>query len=145
MTSLFLLILSLCPSIGTGTIHFVETIKHQESADTFRGIMAVEDSTIRMDVWYPDSQKYLLKNDSLYMFSGRDTIVAYRKGLLSLLFDLNNNASLKKISFEHGCEVIPYDTLMPDTIYLFGQEFIDSLRARWQDSEINIRLWRGMK
>ncbi len=145
MKGILLLLMSLCPRLGTGTFYFSEKMIEGESQDSFYGLIHAGKSEISMLVLYPDTQRYLIRADSVYMFQQDDTIVVYRKGLFSLLLDIekSNYASWKKI--RNGCVVVPRDTLFPDSVYIFGRSLVDSIRIIDKDSgaDIFVKLMRS--
>ncbi len=142
MIALFFALTSLCPKMGTGTFYFAEKIVQEETKDSFFGALRVEDSIINIQVSYPDTQRYTIRGDSIYMFEGQDTIVVYRKGLLSLILNQGRDDKFRHIPFAGGCIVLPSDTLLPDSIYVYGKRTIDSLKAEKDNFKVFIKFWR---
>ncbi len=139
------MLFSLCPTPDTGKFYFTELLKTQEQIDTFYGIISVfPEKLIKMEVTYPQKQMFLFRSDSIFMLSGADTQVIYRKGLSNLIFHSVEDSSCMLKKIESGCMVIPKDDSIPkDTLFIFGRKNIDSLRYIGDKTILTLYLRRG--
>ncbi len=144
MIVFLLVFMSLCPKMGTGTFYFSERLIQEEGKDSFYGVIQVKESSIDVETFYPDTQRYRVKGDSIYMFGEQDTMVIYRKGIFSTIMELISDGKYRRIPLDEGCIILPTDSLLPDSVYVFGKKYIDSVKVVKQNSlEVFVKFWRG--
>ncbi|GEM_PF-6111261 len=134
---------SLCPVLDTGKFYFTEIMYNAESVDTFQGTVFVSpQKTIRMSVEYPERQLYTYRFDSIYMISPEDTQVIFKRGIGKIVFGGRDSLFIKK-PFKGGCMVLPKDTSVNDTLFIYGTRYIDSLTFASENTKAKFYLRRG--